>query len=119
MQVDFLFVLLHFDHLIFSPWMVFLKVCIRVIFDKSKLIEFIQKLLVSVHAQVFSEFGIRDNLLQNDLLVHGFISLVKVYLGFEIWVTCRVQDLFFDGGQFDELSEKNALELLLIDNFVD
>ena len=80
------------------------KVSVRVFFDLGELIKLFKKLLVFIHAQVSSEFviqKIRDNLLQNDLLVQfwfnsgshfhlGFIPLIKVYLSLKFWVFVRV-----------------------------
>ena len=118
MQVYFLFVILHFIPETLWCYCVFLKVSVRVFFYLGELIKLFKKLLVFIHAQVFSEFIIGDNLLQNDLLVNVFIPLIKVYLSFKFWVFGRVKDLLLDGSQFDKLSEKDALELFVINNFV-
>ena len=81
---------LHFIPITLRFFCVFLKVSVRIFFDLGELIKLLKKLLVFIHAQVFSEFVIRDNLLQNDLLVHVFIPLIKVYLSLKFWIFVRV-----------------------------
>jgi len=58
MQVYFLFMFLHFIPEILRRYCVFLKVSVRVFFDLGELIKLFKKLLVFIHAQVFSEFVI-------------------------------------------------------------